>query len=176
MQVKKQWLEPALYRTTGWFRIGKGHDKGVHCHPVSLTICRAHHAQCLAGWVTSWNQDCWRKYQQPQICGWYHSNGRKWRGTKDLLDEGKEESEKASLKLNIKKKFFLSKIMASGPITSWQIEEEKVKVVTDFFFLGSKITADGDCSREIRRWLLMTQSKNGPKTKQTFLQRRHTDG
>ena len=45
--------------------------------------------------------------------------------------------------------------MASGPITSWQIEEEKVEAVTDFFFLGSKITADGDCSHEIRRWLLL---------------------
>ena len=62
----------------------------------------------------------------------------------------KEESERAGLKLNIKK----TKIMASGPITSWQIEGEKVKVVTDFLFLGSKITADGDCSHEIRRRLL----------------------
>ena len=64
----------------------------------------------------------------------------------------KEESEKASLKLNIKKK---PKIMASGPINVWQIEEEKVEVVTDFFFLSSKITVDGDCSHEIKRtWLL----------------------
>ena len=60
----------------------------------------------------------------------------------------KEESEKAGLKLNIKKK---TKIMAYGPITSWQIEGEKVEVVRDFFFLVSKITADGDCSHEIRR-------------------------
>ena len=59
----------------------------------------------------------------------------------------KQESEKAGLKLNIQK----TKIMASGPITSWQIDEEKVEAVTDFFLLGSKIIADGDCSREIRR-------------------------
>ena len=59
----------------------------------------------------------------------------------------KEESEKAALKLNIQK----SKIMACGPITSWQIEEEKVEAVTDFIFLGSKITVDGDCSHEIKR-------------------------
>ena len=59
----------------------------------------------------------------------------------------KEESETTSLKLNIKK----TKIMASGPITSWQIEGENMEVVTGFFFLGSKITADGDCSHEIRR-------------------------
>ena len=59
----------------------------------------------------------------------------------------KEESERAGLKLNIKK----TKIMASSSITAWQIESEKVEVVTDFLFLGSKITADGDCSHEIRR-------------------------
>ena len=64
----------------------------------------------------------------------------------------KEESERASLKLNIKKK---TKIMASGPITSWQIEGGKGEAVTDFLFLGSKITADGDCSHEIRRRLLL---------------------
>ena len=63
----------------------------------------------------------------------------------------KEESERAGLRLNIKK----SKIMASGSITPWQIEGEKVKAVTDFLFLGFKITADGDCSHEIRRRLLL---------------------
>ena len=63
----------------------------------------------------------------------------------------KEESERAGSRLNIKK----SKIMASGSITAWQIEGEKVKVVTDFLFLGSKIAADGDCSHEIKRRLLL---------------------
>ena len=61
----------------------------------------------------------------------------------------KEESEKAALKLNIQK----SKIMASGPTTSWQIDEETMEPVTDFIFLNSKITADGDCSHEIKRRL-----------------------
>ena len=70
---------------------------------------------------------------------------------KNLLRRVKVKSEKAGLKLNIKK----AKIMASGSIISWQIEGEKVEVVTDFFFLGSKITADGDCSHEIRRRLLL---------------------
>ena len=65
---------------------------------------------------------------------------------KSLLMRVKEEHERASLTLNIKK----SKIMASGPITVWQIEGEKVEVVTNFLFLGSRITADGDCSCEIR--------------------------
>ena len=63
----------------------------------------------------------------------------------------KEESEKVDLKLNIQK----SKIMVSGPITSWQIDGETVETVTDFIFLGSKITADGDCSHEIKRRLLL---------------------
>ena len=63
----------------------------------------------------------------------------------------KEKSEKAALKLNIQK----TKIMASRPITSWQMDEEKVKTVTDFIFLGSKITVDGDCSHKIRRCLLL---------------------
>ena len=63
----------------------------------------------------------------------------------------KEESERVGLKLNIKK----TKIMASSPITSWQIEWEKVEIMTAFLFLGSKITADSDCSHEIRRQLLL---------------------
>ena len=70
---------------------------------------------------------------------------------KSLLMKVKEESEKTGLKLNIQK----TKIMASGPITSWQIEEAKVKVVTDFILGGSRITADGDCSHEIKRYLLL---------------------
>ena len=63
----------------------------------------------------------------------------------------KEEGEKAGLKLNIQK----MKIMASGPITSWEIDEETVEIVSDFIFGGSKITADGDCSHEIKRHLLL---------------------
>ena len=69
---------------------------------------------------------------------------------KSLLMKVKEESEKVDLQLNIQK----TKIMASGPITSWQIDGETKKTVTDFIFLGSKITADGDCRHEIKRHLL----------------------
>ena len=69
---------------------------------------------------------------------------------KRLLMKVKEESEKAGLKLNIQK----TKIMVSGPITSWQIDGETVETVADFIFLGSKITAYGDCSHEIKRHLL----------------------
>ena len=81
----------------------------------------------------------------------HHPNGRKQRGTKSLLMRVKEESEKAGLKLNIQK----PKIMASGPITSWQIDGETVERVADFIFLGSKITSDGDCSHEIKRHLFL---------------------
>ena len=70
---------------------------------------------------------------------------------KSLLMKVKEESEKVGLKLNIQK----TKIIASGPITSWQIDGETVETVADFIFLGSKITAEGDCSHEIKRHLLL---------------------
>ena len=70
---------------------------------------------------------------------------------KSLLMKLKEESEKVGLKLNIQK----MKMMASSPITSWQIVVEKVEMVTDFIFLGSKITEDDDCSHEIKRYLLL---------------------
>ena len=70
---------------------------------------------------------------------------------KSLLMKVKVESEKVVLKLNIQK----MKIMASGPITSWQIDGEKMQTVTDFVFLGSKVTVDGDCSHEIKRHLLL---------------------
>ena len=70
---------------------------------------------------------------------------------KSLLMKMKKESEKAGLKLNIQK----TKIVASGPITSWQVDRETMETVTDFLFLGSKITANGDCSHEIKRCLLL---------------------
>ena len=86
---------------------------------------------------------------------------------KGLLMKVKEESEKVGLKLNIQK----TKIMASGPITSWQIDGETMETVTDFIFLGSKITADGDCSHEIKTLVLWKKSYNQPRQlikKQTF--------
>ena len=88
----------------------------------------------------------------------------------------KEENEKAGLKLNIKK----TKIMVSGPVTSWKIEGEKVETVSDFLFFGSKITEDGDCSHEIRRRLLlgrkaMTNPESVLKSKDiSFLTKVHT--
>ena len=78
-----------------------------------------------------------------------HPYGRKWRRTKEPLDESERGEGKVGFKLNIQK----TKIMACGPITSWQIDGETVETVSDFIFLGSKITADGDCSHETKRHL-----------------------
>ena len=77
----------------------------------------------------------------------------------------KEESEKAGLKLNIKK----MKIMASGPITSWEIDAETVETMSDFIFLSSKITADGDCSHEIKRRLLLGRTNIAYSKAETLL-------
>ena len=77
---------------------------------------------------------------------------------KSLLMKVKGESEKVGLKLNIQ----TTKIMASGPITSWRTDGEKVETVADFIFLGSKITADGDCSHEIKRYLLLGRKPDKP--------------
>ena len=86
--------------------------------------------------TTSWNQDCREKYQSPQICRYAESEEE----LKSLLM--KEESKKVGLQLNIQK----TKIMISGPITSWQIDGEIMETMRDFTFGGSKITADDDCS------------------------------
>ena len=97
----------------------------------------------------SWSSsfECWVLSQL------FHSPpyGRKWRGTKEPLDEGERGEWKAGLKLSILK----PKIMASGPITSWQIDGEAMEIATDFIFLGSRITEDGDCSHGIQRCLFL---------------------
>ena len=84
-------------------------------------------------------------------CRWHHPYGRKWRGTKEPLDEGERGGWTCGLKLNIQK----VKILASSPITSGQINGEKVEVVIGFIFLGSKITANGACSHEIKTHFLL---------------------
>ena len=94
--------------------------------------------------------DCWEKYQQPQICRWHNSNGRKWKGIKESFHEGEGEEWKAGLKLNIQK----TKIMAYVYITSWQIEGEKWKPWQILFSWALKITGNSDYSCEIKRCLL----------------------
>ena len=104
-----------------------------------------------AGCITSWNQDCQEKYQQPQICRWYHSNSRRLRGTKEPLDEGKRGEWKNWLKTQHSN----TKILVTCPITLWQTEGKKVEAVADLFSLGSKITVDSDCSHKIQIHLLL---------------------
>ena len=99
----------------------------------------------------SWNQGCREKYQLLQIADDTTLMAESKEELKRLLMKVKEESEKLGLKLSVQK----IKIMTSDPITSWQIDGETVEIVADFIFLGSRITADGDCSYEIKRCLLL---------------------
>ena len=131
-----------------WFQTGTSGTSRLYL--ITLPIYRVHQVKCWAGWIPSWNEDHLEKYQQPQICR-YNPNGRKQRGTKEPLDEGERGEWKSWLKAQHSKK----KIMASSPFTSWQIDGETIKTVTDFIFWSSKITADGDCSHEIKRCLLL---------------------
>ena len=93
MQLKMQQLEPDMEWQTG-SKLGKEYIKDVYSHPAYLSSM---HVKCWAGWITSWNQNCWEKYPYPQICIWYHPNGRKWRGTKEPL-EGERAEWKSWLK------------------------------------------------------------------------------
>ena len=150
MQDKKQQLELYMEQWTG-SKLEKEYMKFVYCQSAYLTYMQSTSYKML-GWMTH--------KLESRLLGEISTtsdmqvipfSGRKWRGTKSLLMKVKEESEKAGLKLNIQK----LKIMASGPITSWQIDAKTVETVTDFIYLGSKITADGDCSHEIKRCLLL---------------------
>ena len=131
--------------TMDWLKIGKEYVKASCCHPAYLTYIQS----------TSWETLGWRKHKlESRLLG--DINNLRYADDTTLMAESKEElksflmkvkeeSEKAGLKLNVQK----TKIMASSPITSWQIDGETMETVTDFIFLGSKITADGDCSHAI---------------------------
>ena len=120
---------------------------------LSPCLFNSHHEKCQTGWVTSWNQDCQEKYQQPEICRWHHSKGRKWKGTKQPLMSMKGESEKASLKLNIKKlrswhpvpslhgkhkvkRWKQWQIFSSWPLKSLQMVTAAMKLEDDSFSAG----------------------------------------
>ena len=136
--------------TTDCFNIWRRTTKKLCIVTVYLTYMQITSCE-IPGWVNHKIQDCQEKYHSPHICRLYHPKCIKWKRAKEPLDEVKEDNEKAGLKLNIKK----AKIMASCPITSWQIDGEKVKAVTGITFLSSKITSDGDCSNEIKTQLLL---------------------
>ena len=107
--------------------------------------------KCWAEWITSWNQFDWRNINNLRYVNDNTLMAESEEELKSLLMKVKKESEKAGLKLNIQK----TKTMASGPISWWQIDGETMETVTDFIFLGSKITADCDCSHEIKMHLLL---------------------
>ena len=136
--------------TKNWFQIGKGVHQGCILSPCLFTL----HAEYII-----WNARLDEAQAGIKIARRNINNLRYGDDTalmaeskeelKSLLIKMKEESEKVGLKLNIQK----TQILASSPITSWQIDGETIETVTDFIFLGSKITADGDCSHEIKRCL-----------------------
>ena len=99
MQVKNQQLELNVEQHTG-FKLGKESVKAVYCHPAYLTYMQSKSYKCWTGWLTSWNQDCWEKYQQPQADD-TTLMAENEEELKSLLMKVKEESEKAGLKLNI---------------------------------------------------------------------------
>ena len=114
-------------------------------------MCTVHHEKRLAGGSTIWNQDCREKYNNLRYADDTTLMTESEEELKSLLMKVKEESEKVGLKLNIQK----TKIIASDPITSWEIDRETVETVADFILGGFKITADVDCSHEIKRHLLL---------------------
>ena len=130
-----------------------GKFKKIKTNKVLLTIviCRVHHETHWAGRSTSWIQDCQININNLRYADDTILRAESEEELKSLLMKVKEKSEKVGSKLNIQK----TKVMASGPITSWQIDGERVETVSDFIFWGSKITADGDCSHEIKRRLLL---------------------
>ena len=86
LHVKKQQLELDTEQWTG-SKFGKEYVKAIYCHSAYLNLYAEYMMWNQAGWITSWNQNCSEKYQQAQICRWYHSNDRKWRGTIEPLNE-----------------------------------------------------------------------------------------
>ena len=138
--------------TTDWFQIGKGVHQGCILSPCSFSLFAEYIKQ------NSWIDEAQAgiKIARRNINNLRYADDTNLMAEneeelKSLLMKVKEKSEYVGLKLNIKK----MKSMASGPITSRQIDGETMKTVTDFIFLGSKITADGDCSHEIKRHLLL---------------------
>ena len=150
MQVKKQQLGLDMEQQTG-SKLGKEYVKAVYCHPAYLTYMKS----------TSFEMPGWMKHKlESRLLGEISitsdsqmtlTYSRKQRRTKEPLDESERGEWKVGLKLNIQK----TKVMASSPITPWQIDGKTMEKVTDFIFLGSKITSDGDRSHEIKRRLLL---------------------
>ena len=149
MQVKMEQLELDMEQQTG-SKLGKEYIKPVYCHPSYLTYMQSTSCEML-GWMKHKLES--RLLGEISITSDMQMTPLMTESEElnSLLMKVEEESEKVGLKLNIQK----TKIMAYGPITSWEIDGETVETVTDFILWGSKITADGDCSHEIKRCLLL---------------------
>ena len=140
------------YGTTDWFQIGKGVRQGCILSPCLFNLY-AEYIMRSAGLeeVQAGTKIAERNINNLRYADDTTLMAESEEELKGLLIKVKVESEQIGLKLNIQK----TKIMASGPITSWQIDGETVETVTDFSFLGSKVAADGDCSHNIKRCLLL---------------------
>ena len=150
MQVKKQQLELDMEQQTG-SKLGKEYIKAVYCHSAYLTYMQ--NTSCKNGLKESQTgiKIAWKNINNLRYIDDTFLMAESEEELKNLLMKVKNKSEKAGLKLNIQK----IKILASGPITSWQIDGQKMEIVTDFLFLGSEITVNSDCSHEIKRCLLL---------------------
>jgi len=123
--------------------------------PCLFNTSRVHHVKFQAGWIISWNQECREKYQQPQICRWYHSNGRKWRRTKEPFDEGERRKWKNWLETQHPRNCDYD--IQSHHFISNRWGKNKTFIYFLLFLLFSftqKITKDSDCSLEIKRHLV----------------------
>ena len=150
MQIKKKQLEPDMEQWTD-SKLGMEYIEAVYCHPAYLAYAENIMQNSGLDKLQAGIKITGRNINNLRYADHSILRAESEEELKRLLMMVKQESEKAGLKLNIQK----TKIMASGPITSWQIDGETVETVTDFIFLGSQITADGDCSHEIKRRLLL---------------------
>ena len=150
MQFKKQQLEPDMAQQIS-SKLGNKYNKAVCCHPAYLTSMQS--TSCEIPQAQAGIKNAGRNINNLRYAYDATLVAERKEELKSLLMKVKEESEKVGLKLNIQK----TKIMASGPLTSWQTDGETMETVTDFIFLGSKITVNGDCSHEIKRCLLLKE-------------------
>ena len=169
MQVKKQQLKLHMEQRTG-SKLGKEYSKTEYCHPTYLIYMQSTSCEML-GWM---NHKLKSRLlgeisitSGEVICRQHHPNGRKWRRTKEPLDEGERREWKSWLKTQHSK----TKIMASRPITSWQTEGENVEAVTDFIFLGSKIT--GQWLHPWNLKMIAPQKESYDKPRQCIKKQRH---
>ena len=150
MQFKKQWLELDMEKWTG-SKMVKENDKAVYCHSAYLTSMQSTTCKMSVWMNHSLYQDYQEKYQQPQICRWYHSKGRKWRGTKESLSESERGELRSWLKTQHSKN--CNHVIQSHNF----IANRRGKIGSNdkFSFLGLQITADSYCSHEIKTCLLL---------------------